>query len=371
MISNLLTSLLIATAVGGTTATAFGNEPQKASSESQEQYQIRVTENILHEVTNMDSLENYGNNAPYYTTNETLYGANILSNYWYKDYNYYSQNKWNVENRTYIKLSYARQDNTNVDYNDAPYDCLEYLSITKITTYVDLVHIDANNPIHAVRKVIQDQDEVTIDEAIGTNVVETRNQRLQSDIIDNFIIGNTPPNLAYQSDSIGYILNQIRPVSQLYNNDTFNYNDAEEDYIGNDHVDFSYNYDAIEQTNYLITYARWGSSYIAWIPNDQRPDIDIQTVLTRYSNIIDITYTQLVVIDSQGNTTPVITQEIIDIPSIMYTVLTMPFSFISQAFNLTLFPNTPYQVNFSNIFLVILALLVILFVAKIIIRMIR
>lgn len=56
--------------------------------------------------------------------------------------------------------------------------------------------------------------------------------------------------------------------------------------------------------------------------------------------------------------------EVIDVPSLMFTVLSMPFSFISQAFNLTIFPNTPYQINFSNLFLTIISIFVMLWLIK-------
>ena len=50
--------------------------------------------------------------------------------------------------------------------------------------------------------------------------------------------------------------------------------------------------------------------------------------------------------------------EVIDLPGLMWQILTMPFAFVSQAFNLTLFPGTPYQVNISNLFLSIVAIFV-------------
>ena len=60
--------------------------------------------------------------------------------------------------------------------------------------------------------------------------------------------------------------------------------------------------------------------------------------------------------------------EVIDIPSLLFTILTMPFAFISQAFNLTLFPGTPYQINISNLFLTILAILIFVFIVKLFIN---
>lgn len=60
-----------------------------------------------------------------------------------------------------------------------------------------------------------------------------------------------------------------------------------------------------------------------------------------------------------------ITYEVINIPDIMFTILTMPFTFISMCFNnLTLFPNTPYQVNIGNIVFTLLAVVIIIWIIK-------
>lgn len=61
--------------------------------------------------------------------------------------------------------------------------------------------------------------------------------------------------------------------------------------------------------------------------------------------------------------------EVIDIGGLMFTILTMPFSFISQAFNLTLFPNTPYAVNISNLFITIIAVMLFVWLLSIIIKL--
>lgn len=54
--------------------------------------------------------------------------------------------------------------------------------------------------------------------------------------------------------------------------------------------------------------------------------------------------------------------EVVDIGGLMFDILTMPFTFISRAFNLTLFPNTPYQINISGLFLSIFAALVFIWI---------
>lgn len=60
--------------------------------------------------------------------------------------------------------------------------------------------------------------------------------------------------------------------------------------------------------------------------------------------------------------------EVIDLPGVMWQILTMPFSFISTAFNLTLFPGTPYQLNISNLIMTIFGVMVFLFIFKLILK---
>lgn len=60
--------------------------------------------------------------------------------------------------------------------------------------------------------------------------------------------------------------------------------------------------------------------------------------------------------------------EVVNIPGLMFDVLTMPFTFMSIAFNLTLFPGTPYQLNLSALFLAVLGVLIFAFILKLIIN---
>lgn len=54
----------------------------------------------------------------------------------------------------------------------------------------------------------------------------------------------------------------------------------------------------------------------------------------------------------------------ISLQGLMLQILTMPFTFISQAFNVTLWPNTPYEFNISNFILSLIAIATILFIIK-------
>ncbi len=58
---------------------------------------------------------------------------------------------------------------------------------------------------------------------------------------------------------------------------------------------------------------------------------------------------------SVSNTTPIHREyEAIDLPSVIFTIFTLPFTFMSKAFDVTIFPGTPFQVNFSNLVMLIL-----------------
>lgn len=61
--------------------------------------------------------------------------------------------------------------------------------------------------------------------------------------------------------------------------------------------------------------------------------------------------------------TPTI-NDIIDLKPLMLNILAMPFTFISQAFDVTLWPNTPYEFNISNFILSIIAISTILFIIR-------
>lgn len=51
--------------------------------------------------------------------------------------------------------------------------------------------------------------------------------------------------------------------------------------------------------------------------------------------------------------------------SLMLKILTMPFTFISQAFNITLWPNTAWEFNIGNFILAIIAISAVLFIIKV------
>lgn len=89
--------------------------------------------------------------------------------------------------------------------------------------------------------------------------------------------------------------------------------------------------------------------------NEQASTTDINNIM---STDILVTYNK--------NTEINVNYDALDLPSLLWEILAMPFAFISQAFDLTLFPGTPYQINISNTILVFIGLLILLVALKIV-----
>lgn len=58
------------------------------------------------------------------------------------------------------------------------------------------------------------------------------------------------------------------------------------------------------------------------------------------------------------------TQEVIDLPGLLFTMLGMPFAWISTAFNLTLFPGTMYELHVASLFMALIGVLIFVFILR-------
>lgn len=76
---------------------------------------------------------------------------------------------------------------------------------------------------------------------------------------------------------------------------------------------------------------------------------------------IPITTTYTATIDTNN-------YEVIDLPGLMFDILGMPFAWLSTAFNLTIFPGTPYAINISHIIMAILGCLLLIVIVKKVIK---
>lgn len=72
-----------------------------------------------------------------------------------------------------------------------------------------------------------------------------------------------------------------------------------------------------------------------------------------------------------GTYLPNTAMEVIDLPGLMFTILGMPWTFLSTAFSLTLFPNTPYSINISSLLLTILGIIIFIFIIRLILKVFR
>ena len=60
--------------------------------------------------------------------------------------------------------------------------------------------------------------------------------------------------------------------------------------------------------------------------------------------------------------------EVVDIPGLLFTILGMPFAWLSTAFNLTIFPGTPYAINISHLMFAVIGALILIVILKKIIK---
>lgn len=63
--------------------------------------------------------------------------------------------------------------------------------------------------------------------------------------------------------------------------------------------------------------------------------------------------------------------EIINLPDVLFKIAMIPWQFISIAFNLTIFPGTPYAINFSNLVTGLLSAILAILVVKIVFKVIK
>lgn len=131
---------------------------------------------------------------------------------------------------------------------------------------------------------------------------------------------------------------------------------------------YGYNYSTVLDTTQESTYTYSGGEDLSLAPRStnylivmtyvscgigQGNQIGIPTPNFNYHSNLELSGRFAVITDAI---------EVIDIPTLMFTILTMPFSFVSQAFNLTLFPGTNYQINIARILLTLFAIAVIVIV---------
>lgn len=234
-----------------------------------------------------------------------------------------------LHNNTAIPPSYRvinYFDNNVIKYETSA------LIITEITTYSGIT----NNTIDYEISLLNNNN-ITDDREIDVNIIQYKTNNDLSKFINqtNYAIFNK----------------QLH----LFTDITNNYSYAQTKNINNYTLDTYTNITTNIQLNniwktYMITYVKWIDTTTEILAlGSMGLDIDLITMDT--GEIFGSVYTG-------GN------YEVVDIPTLMFTILTLPFSFITQAFNITLFPNTPYSINIGNLFLSIVAIILLMWLLQ-------
>jgi hypothetical protein len=217
------------------------------------------------------------------------------------------------------------------DYNTIRYETSAII-ITEITTYSGITNNTIDYEISLLNNnYVSGYPEINID------LIQYKTNNDLSEYINqaNYAILN----------------NQLTMFTDITNNFSYTQTKNINDYT----LDEQYNITTSIQLNniwktYMITYVKWVDDTAEFLAiSGYHIDNDLITMDT--GEIFGSIYVG-------GG------YEYIDIPNLMFTILTLPFSFISQAFNLTLFPNTPYSINIGNLFLSVVAIILLMWLLQ-------
>ena len=227
---------------------------------------------------------------------------------------------------------------------------------------------------------------------ITKNILNTENQtqtnKIQTGVQLQTIYNTTIGNVSQISENVKYIeFNLTNTISQI----KFTFTDFQFNRLPNDEYNYEYKFNLQYLENNSIQY-----QYLNVTNNG-----DFHYVSTNYTEIENsltaVTYTKtqitgnitlfqtpFVEIYNQGSTDGITDgytagetagyqegwndntslNNPIDIRGLMLNILTMPFTFIRQAFNVTMWEGTPYQFNVSNFILSLIAIATILFIIR-------
>ena len=172
----------------------------------------------------------------------------------------------------------------------------------------------------------------------------------------NFLENNT---LTFDNNIID-VFNENSPSSLLFNgtlNTNIDYNDIQYS------INYTIKYNSFTQTNTITNISNNDKEFSVSVM--EYFDKFIQRIEPYWS--IDKTSTFEITINSLA-WTPYIDNgyEVLDINSLLFTILTMPFTFFSQAFNFTFFEGTAYAFNISDTLLLVVCVLIIIYLVKLI-----
>lgn len=120
----------------------------------------------------------------------------------------------------------------------------------------------------------------------------------------------------------------------------------------------------------LVGYLTGGNTINYTFPSGLYTDVVVDNAHNIYFNDLNYDFNEDVerweiIINISSVSDP----SVIDIPGLLFTILTLPFTFFTQAFDLTLFPGTPYAINISDVLLAIICILLLIYIIKLIMSM--
>lgn len=335
MISNLISSLLIATAVGGTTATAFGNEPSKAISVEQEQ------------ITTSDSTYQTAMNIGI-NVNDIQPIEMITTDHNYKTYNQ------SLTNNSVMQITSSIYINNLTTYTAVHHSYIigDIISIYKLDMYNQFIK---NTEVFSQRvNVYMNQTDntasVRLSEGYSYAVLNTQTTNAYDNLVNRVIRSDTDWTtlMADVEFAINSATEKTVNQSQMHTaSGQINENIMNPSY---------YNVLTEGQHNIIIVKQHFVSK------PQTGTNAPTESQISYTSSLTELVFS----INQSGYT-----MEVVPIIPMMYTILTMPFSFISQAFNLTFFAGTPYAINMADLILVVLSVLVILLLVRIIFKFLR
>lgn len=354
-LGNLITASLLSMGVANVTP-IYDKQPNNNLTEKAEEN----TSNIVQDYT-IDLTKTYINDLE--TNNQIINGINTdaYDKGTLKDVKYNingTNNYLNIVGNEYRTIAYKKSTDANnpeladiymyKNVEDYGVNFQPYINYTRVVTLLKFNSYNFNKDVNAhitINFDVEDfyptyTDEIIIDYvAMGRNVYTTTKSNWDS------LIGRQTT-----TNQCKTIIDEIKNV-----NNGFYYSETSEIF----EID-AYNY----TDEFDLEIVQGGATYIAI---EYTPLVKAHFYDHYANDTYDYTYSNVMSTQSmfQINTytisgTNIIVQggyEVIDLPGLMWQILTMPFAFVSQAFNLTLFPGTPYQLNIANLFLSIIAIL--------------
>lgn len=166
-------------------------------------------------------------------------------------------------------------------------------------------------------------------------------------------------NSLFSSNPVEYTLNdyknQITRMNAIMNSLT-----ASESLVGDpDNANYVAANDGVYDQDFTGT--NYYHYYFEKIYIEYKEGIDVLWGYTyRIPDFMDLNITYTVDLETAN-----IDYEVVDIPGLLFEIIAMPFAFISQAFNFTLFPGTIYAINVSHVVLGLLVAGILIFILRI------